>query len=1224
MRYLNRIIFINSAKIKYSEINIDRNVHFTGTQGVGKSTILRALLFFYNASSSKLGIAVGQKSFLDFYLENGDSYVVYEVTRETGTFCVFIFRSMGRVSFRFFDGDFQKKYFIDDGGMAYDSSEKIRIALGSTILLSKKIDSYEEYRNIIYGNHQAIDLAFRKYAIIESKQFQNIPRTIQNVFLNSKLEAEFIKDTIIKSLNEEEISINLNTYSKHLEGFKIELNDIEKWFEKNKSGESIVGKQAQNAIDSHSKIRNIEFDKLRIAKQIGVTLNQIKIEQPKKIELLNIEKPKEQKLNKEIKDFDDKFQKQNQETIEQIGVINSDLKKAREKRKEYAEKNIETLVEKVAKKPDLEIEQKALLDEKDLLTSKFQELELKHQALQFQVDNQLNEFKNAKNADKIKLNGDLQSFKEDLNQQFEIIFEEIRQSYQEQIESASEILKEIDSKITNLRVEQAGAKNRRFFEKEVLSFRNEISEYKESSKNADIDSTQRKSQISLIQQSWNLEKSNLEDAEKRQNTQFTEDIKSLKNRILVIKNQIKNSKDSFYGWLNDNYLGWENTVGKIIDENILFSSNLLPQKAIGNFTNFYGIEINLDEISRTVKTVADYELEITGFNIQVENIEKRLVQSSEELVISLDNLRKKYQPKINEHKKEIEQNAYLQEQNETKTDQTQVKLNEIIEKAKNDKELLLKNIDDALIKVTNEKSNAKETLDALNVKQSIGIEEKKRDKTKKISAETQRVEGLVKEIDKESLQKQIQIKLRKEELSNQRKSELANEGVETERLAAVEIKLEAVKTKLKFIEENSTTVIEYSKDKRELFDKVDDYKRQKEKLEIKQNNAQTKYENDKQKLIDKLSLINQTIQNIQEDLKSIEEDLLEFERFKKFDGFEEIELLIYDNRADSKTEKRCKELINEFEGRYFATIKELTALRIAITKFNGNFSPQNLFKFKIDLIEDNDYLNFAEELKEFMDEDKINTFKKRVNERFASIIKKIANETGNLLSKESEISKTISEINDDFVNRNFAGVIRSIELKIEPSSNKIVQILSEIKKFNDENIDQLGEQNLFSPLNRDNTNQKAVEYLKLLDKAIDTFKKEVITLSDSFDLLFRIKENDNDTKWVSSLTSVGSDGTDILVKAMINIMLLNVFKEKATKNRSQDFKLHCMMDEIGKLHSSNVKGILQFANDRNIILINSSPKSMNALAYKYTYHLSKDSRSVTTIKPIIINRRETV
>ena len=70
------------------------------------------------------------------------------------------------------------------------------------------------------------------------------------------------------------------------------------------------------------------------------------------------------------------------------------------------------------------------------------------------------------------------------------------------------------------------------------------------------------------------------------------------------------------------------------------------------------------------------------------------------------------------------------------------------------------------------------------------------------------------------------------------------------------------------------------------------------------------------------------------------------------------------------------------------------------------------------------------------------------------------------------------------------------------------------------------------------------------------------------------------------------------------IMLINVFKKKAAKKRG-DFIVHCMMDEIGRLHPNNIKGILQFANSRNIYLINSSPTSYNPYDYRYTYLLSK-------------------
>ena len=56
MRYLNTIIFLIRAHVQYAELKLDGNVHFIGTQGVGKSTLLRAVLFFYNADKLRLGI----------------------------------------------------------------------------------------------------------------------------------------------------------------------------------------------------------------------------------------------------------------------------------------------------------------------------------------------------------------------------------------------------------------------------------------------------------------------------------------------------------------------------------------------------------------------------------------------------------------------------------------------------------------------------------------------------------------------------------------------------------------------------------------------------------------------------------------------------------------------------------------------------------------------------------------------------------------------------------------------------------------------------------------------------------------------------------------------------------------------------------------------------------------------------------------------------------------
>mgnify|MGYP003301125864 CR=1 FL=1 len=104
-----------------------------------------------------------------------------------------------------------------------------------------------------------------------------------------------------------------------------------------------------------------------------------------------------------------------------------------------------------------------------------------------------------------------------------------------------------------------------------------------------------------------------------------------------------------------------------------------------------------------------------------------------------------------------------------------------------------------------------------------------------------------------------------------------------------------------------------------------------------------------------------------------------------------------------------------------------------------------------------------------------------------------------------------------------------------------MQLLMSIHNYAVENALSIGELNLFSSDNRDEVNRKVVDYLKSLSHQLQNEpNRPTVSLGDTFRLQFRVKENDNDTNWVERINNVGSDGTDILVKAMVNIMLINL------------------------------------------------------------------------------------
>lgn len=183
---------------------------------------------FYNADTQKLGIPVEKQSYTEYYFPYSNSYIIYEVTTEQGAFCILSFKSMGRVCYRFIDSPYRMEFFVDENRTAYSGNDRIRAALDQYgVDYSRIIYTYDEYRNILYGNGAGPEMS--RYSLMESKQYQNIPRTIQNVLLNSKLDAEFIKKTIISSINEDETAIDLNTYKEHLKNFETRLRDIEEF-----------------------------------------------------------------------------------------------------------------------------------------------------------------------------------------------------------------------------------------------------------------------------------------------------------------------------------------------------------------------------------------------------------------------------------------------------------------------------------------------------------------------------------------------------------------------------------------------------------------------------------------------------------------------------------------------------------------------------------------------------------------------------------------------------------------------------------------------------------------------------------------------------------------------------------------------------------------------------------------------------------------------------------
>ena len=587
-----------------------------------------------------------------------------------------------------------------------------------------------------------------------------------------------------------------------------------------------------------------------------------------------------------------------------------------------------------------------------------------------------------------------------------------------------------------------------------------------------------------------------------------------------------------------------------------------------------------------------------------------------------EQLKRKYQPQIKEQKAIISQIEYELEQLERQYQQDMLDLEEWKKKANEERNAKINRLENEQRKRVAELDGINSKLKNLNKEKTEKLDSLKLEWNKQQQALAAEKKTQAEVIGKEEKEEQRRISSIKTEYEADMQKELHSQGADTERLQDIANQLAQLEKELSFIKENATLVIEYQKDKRDLIDRIPGWQRehdeQKRLLQLERETLRVETSS----LQEKIDLLNKELEEAEENVRELQKNLEAYSKIPAYDWYKpHQDIFRSENTQTMQTTKTCMELIDELTRQANQFTQVQSKLRKEVNLFTGHFDEDNTFKFRVKFNEDWEYVRFADELHDFVEEHRIDEYIRRINNEHWDTFKRISMDTSMLTSSEDDIQDVIREINKGFATCNFVGVIQRIEMKVEESSNRVVNILREIQKYyHDYGYDLSPETNLFSSAKEQLVKEEAITLLRTFIKEIHAYRYDSIRLYDSFELRFRIVENGNDTGFIEKIANVGSEGTDILVKAMINIMLLNVFKEGASR-KFKDFKLHCMMDEIGKLHPNNISGILKFANDRNIILINGSPTELNRDAYKHVYLLTKGTQNKTRIARLISDKQ---
>ena len=1206
MNQLKEVSFINSATLPYATIDVGANTLFSGGNGAGKTTILRSILYFYGAGRSEhLGISRKKKRFEEYYFASINSYLVYRFENEHANVLAIVYKAGGlRVKYRFAiekNKEDTKELFFHKNTALEPKELWIRL-LEKEYELSAVLNSPKEYKAVLYGQ----DKKLSQFSFFTANtEYEQIAKTLSNVFINSKLDSGSIKKSLVSSISGFE-PIDLNQMRRNIGDFRVKYDDISS-FEKNAS-------VINEAVASLGVYEEQSTELQGIAQSLGANTRVGELE-------LGTLKEKTLELSTALSTLDKKCTQEEQAyktsydtDIKEQGSLESGIKEANAKMAEYENLNIKQKLELWEKKPLLEDELLALNAQLNKLTDSQSSL---HERFEAMREKELKSFHDKEQ----KLRSDITDIEQKYNEANAELMKEQEETLATQRQSADTQLQSLSQSLVKAKEDALAAsasekiiQNRSFDKEKIERAKNEHhkSERLFESLQSKLQLLQAEvqkvaEQIFSAEQSKDYKLQNLQHKHEKE----TAALKTQINELIKRKNL---NARSVLGYMKEN--SFENTavLSALLKDEVLYAEGLNPQ-LVQQSESLLGLKLDTSSLD-----IQAYELSAVSISLQAS--EERLKRMDAQALVETETLDNETRNAINALRRE--QGRINTEIDEClralpKAEQECLALAEQVQSLQN---LAAKKKDEELILAKQQK----EQMEAVY----LGVKEEERilkvsfqNELDKIKTElTNRQERVLKKKDEELVYKNSELSKIKEAckamfqtIKKEEDETLVKGGVDPELLKKYQINIEQKQGELSKIEMFSELVLEYKIDQKRIFMLLDTKKKELENLSLLIKDKEKAFEVLKQAHEDEKEALTKERDGYLSKVNRLQKDLKEYLAFKASSLYGELSTLIENSELEANDDN-VSEMISKLRDLGFEHASSKDKLRKKLNRAFSSISLHNIFNLYAPSSDsDTAILTSAKALKTFVLENKIETYKEQVAKEFTMTLRHLSSEIAELLKAEGDISKTVSRINKTLQDLQGIKVIRGIELRYKESDNLLLNVLKAIGSLVEENP-YGNEINLFSAETNEHFNKKALKHLEELALHLHEEKLDSLTLDESFVLEFRAIENGNDTGFVPSLDGIGSNGTDVMVKAMVNIAMLSLARKQSSKKEVSVY-FHCILDEVGILSPAYLKELIAYANNKQIRFINGAPDEKLVSTYKRLYMLSTNTKHQTIVRKLV-------
>ena len=626
MAALRRIILIHTHLPGVVELLLDGHTNICGTNASGKTTLQRLIPVFYGELPSKV-VPKTRNKFDDFYLPYENSYLIYEYQREEGEVCQVVLTSKAKdgVQYRFVDAPYDKEQILtqDEKGKVYALSPELWLKQLKSLGYkpSAKISSTSEYRAIIQNDVGALrsgsgaskdaiklrQLAARYALVAPRHKIRHIEKLVSAVHAKEG-KMDTLK-TMLAAIFEEDGLVQPTTRVKNAKA--------REWIKQIRQSMRLAGLQEEQQKISQvaDKLTHVENQLFTLRPLLSGNLQQ-KITQKADVEQeINA-------LRKTLSQLKQNFNEQENLLNSQLSESKTDLT-ATSDRLDYIQEQYDNYqagdIEQLAKDfESIGLWREALTQEEQqyqILLEQSGELEkvLNQQKVTLNESLERLTVKNRKKIKQIELEreqkrSEQESKKDSLKEQYQQRKDELSETFEQNLQSLQQQIIESSALINNLAPSAQEQENLQLADKR-LDFAQD--KWRSASQNK----TTIEQSLQQKRKAQDQAQAALEQASKVQH--------QVKNKLEQLERQLTPQQGSLRHFLRGHVEGWENTLGKVIDEPLLDRLDLNPQLLSGaEQEQLFGVKLALNVID-----APDYAQDEAALRINLEQAQNRLIQA---------------------------------------------------------------------------------------------------------------------------------------------------------------------------------------------------------------------------------------------------------------------------------------------------------------------------------------------------------------------------------------------------------------------------------------------------------------------------------------------------------------------------------------------------------------------------------------------------------------------